>query len=106
MWKELLRELWEVFFSFFFFLSFKAKHDQGEECPTKNNNADDEGLVVTKVNVSTTCPITQSTFKEPVKNSMCGHSYEKIAIMQYLKRNKNSGKLFLLFVFVFCFLFL
>ena len=32
------------------------------------------------------CPLTMSVFKHPVKNTRCGHHYEKEAIMQYVRK--------------------
>jgi SUMO ligase MMS21 Smc5/6 complex component len=36
------------------------------------------------------CPITRQLFENPVKNKICGHSYDKEAIIQHLRIARNK----------------
>ena len=61
----------------------------GESMPTQATEqtlGDDEDMVMTQAETITKCPITLQDMKDPVKNKHCGHSYDKDAISQMLKR--------------------
>ncbi|KAM4026993.1 E3 SUMO-protein ligase NSE2 isoform 1-T2 [Anomaloglossus baeobatrachus] len=54
---------------------------------------DDEEIAVTQSFANFTCPITQMEMENPVKNKVCGHTYEKDAIVRMIEsRHKNSKK--------------
>lgn len=38
------------------------------------------------------CPITSKPIQVKVKNSKCGHEYEKSAILQYIKNKEGRAK--------------
>ena len=37
------------------------------------------------------CPYTQQVMKEPIKNRICQHNYEKAAILEFIARRKAKG---------------
>ncbi|XP_045173179.1 E3 SUMO-protein ligase NSE2-like [Mercenaria mercenaria] len=41
-----------------------------------------------KEHVSVICPYTRCVMKEPVKNKICGHTFDKYAMMDYLKLSR------------------
>ncbi|XP_061462592.1 E3 SUMO-protein ligase NSE2 [Rhineura floridana] len=51
----------------------------------------DEDIAVTQSQMNFVCPITQVEMKKPVKNKICGHTYEEDAILELL-RNKEQRK--------------
>ncbi|CAM9149014.1 unnamed protein product [Ectocarpus sp. 8 AP-2014] len=53
---------------------------------------DDDDIIVPNDNrVSLKCPLTSSTFVDPVKNKVCGHTYGKKAILNHIRVAKNDG---------------
>jgi len=70
---------------------FEAGHPE-ETLPAElaDNGAaavdEDTDMIVAETRQSTTCPLTQTTFQEPVKNQACGHTYSRVAILQQLGR--------------------
>ncbi|XP_004634478.1 E3 SUMO-protein ligase NSE2 isoform X1 [Octodon degus] len=54
----------------------------------------DEDMIVTQSQTNFICPITQLEMKKPVKNKVCGHTYEEEAIVRMieskLKRKKKA----------------
>ncbi|XP_065183410.1 E3 SUMO-protein ligase NSE2-like [Sycon ciliatum] len=61
----------------------------GKGVATGDGAENDEDLVISQVEVSTNCPITQKPFVEPVLNKDCRHTYTKEAILSHL-RKKNG----------------
>ena len=48
---------------------------------------DAEGVVVAGATESLICPITQSRMNNPVLNIKCGHSYDRSAILEHIRRS-------------------
>ena len=63
------------------------------EDTTREQNLQDEldadGIVVAKATESLICPITQTRLEHPMVNSKCGHSYERSAINEHMRRSKS-----------------
>nr|XP_030731640.1 E3 SUMO-protein ligase NSE2 isoform X4 [Globicephala melas] len=51
----------------------------------------DEDMIVTQSQTNFICPITQLEMKKPVKNKVCGHTYEEEAIVRMIE-NKHKRK--------------
>ncbi|XP_003256244.1 E3 SUMO-protein ligase NSE2 isoform X2 [Nomascus leucogenys] len=53
----------------------------------------DEDIIVTQSQTNFTCPITKEEMKKPVKNKVCGHTYEEDAIVRMIEsRHKRKKK--------------
>ncbi|CAM9509251.1 unnamed protein product [Ectocarpus fasciculatus] len=53
---------------------------------------DDDDIMVPNDNrVSLKCPLTSSTFVDPVKNTVCGHTYGKKAILNHIRVGTKNG---------------
>ncbi|XP_023777270.1 E3 SUMO-protein ligase NSE2 isoform X3 [Cyanistes caeruleus] len=52
----------------------------------------DEDIAVTRSQINFICPITQMTMKRPVRNKVCGHSYEEDAILEMIQTQKQKKK--------------
>ncbi|XP_066192063.1 E3 SUMO-protein ligase NSE2 isoform X1 [Sylvia atricapilla] len=52
----------------------------------------DEDIAVTRSQMNFICPITQMTMKRPVRNKVCGHSYEEDAILEMIQTQKQKKK--------------
>uniref|UniRef100_A0A8B9BXR4 E3 SUMO-protein ligase NSE2 n=1 Tax=Anser brachyrhynchus TaxID=132585 RepID=A0A8B9BXR4_9AVES len=52
----------------------------------------DEDIAVTQSQVNFICPITQVEMKKPVRNKVCGHSYEQDAILKIIQTRKQQKK--------------
>ena len=62
----------------------------------------DEDIIMTSEEVGIKCPYTQQVMKEPYYNEICGHNYERAAVLDYISRKKpGSAKYVLLFSFAF-----
>ncbi|POI31304.1 hypothetical protein CIB84_004945, partial [Bambusicola thoracicus] len=61
-----------------------------------NDNEDieqiDEDIAVTQSQMNFICPITQVEMKKPVRNKVCGHSYEEDAILKIIQTRKQQKK--------------
>lgn len=53
----------------------------------------EDDISVTSNVESLTCPITQATFIQPVKNQECGHSYSKAAIEQLINSSRSRSSI-------------
>ncbi|XP_009995915.1 PREDICTED: E3 SUMO-protein ligase NSE2 [Chaetura pelagica] len=64
--------------------------------PSDNNNEAieqiDEDIVVTQSQMNFICPITQMEMKKPVRNKVCGHTYEEDAILKIIQTRKQQKK--------------
>lgn len=62
---------------------------------TQEGAEDDDDIVIDKATVSVRCPITFQQFKEPYTSKKCPHSFEKTAILEFIRRSNqrvgNSG---------------
>lgn len=56
------------------------------------HDSNDTDLAVTNETQTYKCPYTGKKMVAPVKNTSCGHSYEKEAILAYIKQRKNRAK--------------
>lgn len=54
----------------------------------QNNADDDDDIVVDKATISTRCPLTYQKFREPLTSKKCPHSFEKNAILEYIRKSK------------------
>uniref|UniRef100_A0A2D4HQZ9 E3 SUMO-protein ligase NSE2 n=1 Tax=Micrurus lemniscatus lemniscatus TaxID=129467 RepID=A0A2D4HQZ9_MICLE len=52
----------------------------------------DEDLAVTQSQRKFICPITQEEMKKPVRNKVCGHTYEEEAILEHIRRRQQHKK--------------
>ncbi|NXD20112.1 NSE2 ligase, partial [Spelaeornis formosus] len=52
----------------------------------------DEDLAVTRSQTNFACPITQVTMKRPVRNKVCGHTYDEDAILEIIRTQKQKKK--------------
>ncbi|XP_027648206.2 E3 SUMO-protein ligase NSE2 isoform X1 [Falco biarmicus] len=52
----------------------------------------DEDIVVTQSQMNFICPITQMEMKRPVRNKVCGHTYEEDAILKIIQTRKQQKK--------------
>ncbi|XP_074057786.1 E3 SUMO-protein ligase NSE2 [Macrotis lagotis] len=52
----------------------------------------DEDMIVTQSQTNFICPITQLEMKKPVKNKVCGHTYEEEAIRRIIESKHERKK--------------
>ncbi|XP_070604394.1 E3 SUMO-protein ligase NSE2 [Erythrolamprus reginae] len=52
----------------------------------------DEDIAVTQSQRKFICPITQEEMKKPVRNRICGHTYEEEAILEHIWRRHQHKK--------------
>ncbi|XP_010837192.1 PREDICTED: E3 SUMO-protein ligase NSE2 isoform X5 [Bison bison bison] len=52
----------------------------------------DEDMIVTQSQTNFICPITQLEMKKPVKNKVCGHTYEEEAIVRMIESKRKRKK--------------
>lgn len=52
----------------------------------------DEDMIVTQSQTNFICPITQLEMKKPVKNKVCGHTYEAEAIVRMIESKHKRKK--------------
>lgn len=50
---------------------------------------DDDDIIVDKVKMSTTCPITFQQYKDPITSTKCPHTFEKNAILDMIRNSMN-----------------
>ena len=71
--------------------SNKLKHNM-----TDNNDVDDDDddddVIMTSEEIGIKCPYTQQVMKEPMRNKLCGHNYERMAILEFIMRKKGNAK--------------
>ncbi|NXO53067.1 NSE2 ligase, partial [Aramus guarauna] len=71
--------------------------DQLKEMKKQYNDNDaieqiDEDIAVTQSQMNFICPITQMEMKRPVRNKICGHTYEEDAILKIIQTRKQQKK--------------
>ncbi|KAK2185697.1 hypothetical protein NP493_226g05031 [Ridgeia piscesae] len=69
----------------------------GDSSKSKQNNDvedddDDDDVIMTSEEIGIKCPYTQQVMKEPMRNKLCGHNYEKMAILEFIMRKKGNAK--------------
>lgn len=52
----------------------------------------DEDMIVTQSQTNFICPITQMEMKKPVKNKVCGHTYDEEAIVRMIESKHRRKK--------------
>ncbi|KFW01342.1 E3 SUMO-protein ligase NSE2, partial [Eurypyga helias] len=52
----------------------------------------DEDIAVTQSQMNFICPITQMEMKRPVRNKVCGHTYDEDAILKIIQTRKQQKK--------------
>jgi SUMO ligase MMS21 Smc5/6 complex component len=82
-----LRIFYHSFISLFAGASFFCFKAAGAQ-----NAGDDDVQVVAGSGLQLTCPITQKTLVQPVRNLACKHCYEQAAITEALERHAKSAK--------------
>ena len=65
---------------------------QRDDTQHETPDDDDDDIIMTEEEVGIKCPYTQQVMKEPVRNKVCGHNYEKVAIEEYMSRKKGIAK--------------
>ncbi|XP_071594474.1 E3 SUMO-protein ligase NSE2 [Heliangelus exortis] len=64
--------------------------------PSDNDNEAieqiDEDIAVTQSQMNFICPITQMEMQKPVRNKVCGHTYEEDAILKIIQTRKQQKK--------------
>lgn len=60
--------------------------------PSPADDGDDDDVIMTQEEVGIKCPYTQQVMKEPVRNRICNHNYEKAAILEFMARKKGIAK--------------
>jgi len=68
-----------------------AESDGMSACAQADDD-DDDDVIMTQEEVGIKCPYTQQVMKEPVRNKVCGHNYERMAIMEFIVRKKGNAK--------------
>lgn len=56
----------------------------------KESQEEDEDLVIEREVLSFKCPLTQQTMKEPYSSKVCKHSFEKEAILTFIRENHGQ----------------
>ncbi|XP_010175398.1 E3 SUMO-protein ligase NSE2 [Antrostomus carolinensis] len=72
-------------------------HPEGDVCRQSDNDNEaieqiDEDIAVTQSQMNFICPITQMEMKRPVRNKVCGHTYEEDAILKIIQTRKQQKK--------------
>lgn len=67
--------------------SSKSKQNNDVE-----DDDDDDDVIMTSEEIGIKCPYTQQVMKEPMRNKLCGHNYEKMAILEFIVRKKGNAK--------------
>ncbi|XP_068789369.1 E3 SUMO-protein ligase NSE2 isoform X2 [Struthio camelus] len=76
----------------------QLKEMRKQFCLQSNNNDNegieqiDEDIAVTQSQMNFICPITQMEMKKPVRNKVCGHTYEEDAILKIIQARKQQKK--------------
>lgn len=52
----------------------------------------DADLLMSQVEVSLKCPLTQKLLEDPVQHRSCKHNYSKQAMLQYIRDRSRIGK--------------
>lgn len=63
--------------------------------PTKDAAAranEDDDLVIEREIIDLKCPLSLQTMKEPYSNHKCKHTFEKAAIMEFIRNNGGTAK--------------
>ena len=63
-------------------------HGAGCSAPAAD---DDDEVVMIEEEVGIKCPYTQHIMKFPIRHKHCGHSYEKDAILDFIRRRMSTG---------------
>jgi len=76
------------------FIDFKTKiwmKVHPDEEPDESLLGGKEDVLLVSQDINTKCPLTAQVMEEPVKNSVCGHSYDKKAVIQYIHQKQRDG---------------
>lgn len=49
-------------------------------------------LAMTEADINTRCPYTGCVMQDPVRNKLCGHVYDRVGILTYIKQKKSKAK--------------
>ena len=72
-----------------------AEANKSQPSASENNDDDDDDdddVIMTMEEIGIKCPYTQQVMKEPTRNNICGHNYERIAIVEFIARKKGTAK--------------
>ncbi|XP_059061397.1 E3 SUMO-protein ligase NSE2-like [Achroia grisella] len=71
-----------------YMLELKKRFDKGQQAARQN--LDESDIAITETQDQYIDPITKKPIVDPVKNTVCGHIYEKDAIMNLIIRNNKT----------------
>lgn len=58
---------------------------------TQNEDDSDDDIAVERTTISTKCPLTLREFEEPLSSKKCPHTFEKTAILGYIRRSQQRN---------------
>ncbi|CAB3258777.1 unnamed protein product [Arctia plantaginis] len=70
-----------------YMIEFNKRYEKGQRL---SNNLDESDLAITESQEQYIDPITKRPLTDPVKNTVCGHTYEKDAIMNLLQSKHKT----------------
>ncbi|XP_045520683.1 E3 SUMO-protein ligase NSE2-like isoform X2 [Pieris brassicae] len=73
-----------------YMLKFKKLVEK--EMKSTRSNLDDSDIAITASQTTYNDPFTKKAIEDPVKNSLCGHIYEKEVIMNIIQKKKKGIK--------------
>ncbi|CAF4754360.1 unnamed protein product [Pieris macdunnoughi] len=73
-----------------YMLEFKKHVEKAMQ--SAKSNIDDSDIAITESQTIYNDPFTKKSIEDPVRNSMCGHIYEKEVIMKIIQKNKKGIK--------------
>lgn len=62
---------------------------RGTQQQANDNDDSDEDIIVARASITLKCPLTVRYFVEPYSNRVCTHSFEKSAILDYIRQNSR-----------------
>ena len=80
--------MWWCFFKAEIKAVLRQRNGLGDEDETGGDLGDEDDLVMTQTTGDTIDPITKRQMTDPVKNTFCGHSYERASVLAMITRNK------------------
>jgi hypothetical protein len=71
---------------------FAANEEEEEEEEAPSDDDGEEDVVPVAITYSRKDPISQSNIREPVKNRICGHAYDRASIAQFIQQQAQAGR--------------
>ena len=72
--------------------ALSAGSDAATAAAVDDDDDDDDDVIMTCEEIGVKCPYTQQVMKEPTRNTLCGHNYERAAIVEFIVRRKGLAK--------------